>query len=83
MFALPSTRRRSRTERVKAGDVLGYIGAAVPGDMKCLHFELWKLGEDSHFEPVESLDHMRSWLVLPWTDERLTPTEAAVLGKAA
>lgn len=83
MFALTTTRGRARRERVKAGDVLGYIGAAVLGEMKCLHFELWKLGEDSHFEPVESLGHMRSWRVLPWTDERLTPTEAAIITKAA
>lgn len=83
MFAMPTTRRRARVERVKAGDVLGYVGSALPGEMKCLHFELWKLGDDSHFAPVESLHFMRSWHVLPWTDERMAPMAPAVLDNAA
>jgi murein DD-endopeptidase MepM/ murein hydrolase activator NlpD len=68
---------------VKAGDVLGYVGSAALGEMKCLHFELWRLGEDSHFEPVESLGYMNAWRMLPWTDERLTPIDAAILKEAA
>lgn len=83
MFALPTKRGRAGRERVRAGDVLGYIGSAMPGEMKCLHFELWKLGDDSHFEPVESLAYMHWWRVLPWSDERLTPTDAAFTKKAA
>jgi hypothetical protein len=85
MFARPtSNRSRARAERVKAGDVLGYVGNVQPGEMKALHFELWKLDEEGHFEPVgDTLRYMREWLVLPWIDERLTPTETDVAQIAA
>jgi len=32
---------------------------------------------------VDPSEEMCSWLVLPWTDERLTPVETAVNQKAA
>lgn len=84
MFARP-TRERSqlRSQRVKAGDVLGYVGATSPDGLVCLHYELWQLGRDRRFVPVEALPHMRSWLLLPWTDERLTPHESALEARAA
>lgn len=80
MFARATSKRpRGPKERVRAGDVLGYVGSQTRGAMKCLHFELWKLDPDHHFEPVgDTLDHMRSWLVLPWQDERLTPGAATL-----
>ena len=84
MFATPTNREPQRVPaRVKAGDVLGYIGAPAPGAFKCLHFELWKRDEESHFVAVDPGDEMSSWLVLPWTDERLTPVEPAINQKAA
>lgn len=84
MFARATSQRlRARGERVKAGDVLGYVGSMQAGEMRALHFELWKLDEEGHFEPVgDTLHYMRNWLVLPWNDERLTPSEAAI-GKVA
>ena len=84
MFATPTDREPRRAPaRVKAGDVLGYVGAPTPGAFKCLHFELWKRDEESHFVAVDPIEEMSSWLVLPWTDERLTPVERAVNQKAA
>lgn len=84
MFAYATNRRpRPRTERVKAGDVLGYVGATQPDALNVLHFELWKLDNDGHYEPVgDTLHYMRGWLVLPLNDERLT-TEAALDREAA
>lgn len=85
MFAMPTSMRvRARAERVKAGDVLGYVGSAQPGAMKALHFELWKLGGENHFEPVgDTLRYMQDWLLLPWLDERLTPSETPVVTQVA
>jgi len=83
MFAMPTNRgARARAERVKAGDVLGFVGSALPGTMKCLHFELWKLGDDGHYENVAPLQHMRTWLVLPWSDG-INPTDSAEFPAAA
>ncbi len=84
MFAVPrSVRPRSRPERVKAGDVLGYVGAPSEREPRCLHFELWKLDEESHFGPADAREHLGKWLQLPWTDERFNPGDAAVLPIAA
>ena len=73
MFALPtSDRARRSTARVKAGDVLGYVGSPNPVAFKCLHFELWKREKDCHFAPVDPTQEMVMWSLLPWTDARLT-----------
>jgi murein DD-endopeptidase MepM/ murein hydrolase activator NlpD len=71
MFATPTVRSR-RTAWVRAGEVLGYVGAPAPGAMKCLRFELWKRDDQARFNAVDPIRYMRSWSVLPWTDERLT-----------
>jgi glycosyltransferase involved in cell wall biosynthesis len=46
--------------------------------MKCLRFELWRRDHQSRFIPIDPTDHMRSWHVLPWTDERLVPTNSNI-----
>ena len=56
---------------VKAGDVIGYVGAPAPDAMACLHFDLWQLDEELHYASVDPRNEMPSWLVLPWN---LTPT---------
>ncbi len=84
MFATPwSKRPRARPEKVKAGDVLGYVGAPNEGEPRCLHFELWKLDEERHFAPADAREHMSTWLQLPWSDENFNPGDAAVLPVAA
>src|SRR5580704_7249680 len=55
-------------ERVRAGDVVGYIGGSSldVGDMRPLRFELWR-----DFRAVEPRSRMETWLLLPHTDGRL------------
>ena len=74
MFVMPTSKRLGRAERANSGDVLGHVGASEPDALKCLRFELWRLGEDRHYVQVDPTEHMKHWLVLPWTDDRLTPT---------
>jgi murein DD-endopeptidase MepM/ murein hydrolase activator NlpD len=83
MFVMPTEKRKGRApERVRAGEVLGYIGAS-PRDsegLKHLHFEVWKGGgPEAAIDPEAMM--LRDWLVMPWTDASL-PKEAAH-GKAA
>ena len=83
VFARPTRDRAPRrAERVKAGDVLGYVGAPLPGQFKRLQFALWRLDDDCHYAPLDPMPKLRDWLVLPWTDNSKTPTEVA-LPKAA
>lgn len=78
LFLQPTMRPRARQEHVVTGAVLGYVGDGA------LHYELWKLDDERHFEPVgDTLAHMTSWLVLPWNNNRLTPDQAAPLPAAA
>jgi len=78
LFVQPTMRPRARLEHVLAGSVIGYVGDSG------LHYELWKLDDERHFEPVgDTLVHMKSWLVLPWNDNRFTPDQAAPLPAAA
>lgn len=59
MFARStSTWARARAERVKAGDVLGYVGAPSSGAPRSLHFQLWKRADEDRFEPVDVLSHL-------------------------
>ncbi len=57
---------RRRKQRVRAGDILGYASRSPLR----LPFELWR-ADDDHYGPVAPEQHMRNWLVLPWSD---TPT---------
>jgi len=82
MFATPTEQRRS-SARVKAGDVLGYVGAPAPNELKRLHFQLWKRDVECHFVPVDAISEMSGWLLTPWADARLTPAENDDTAKAA
>jgi len=44
---------RPRTQHVRAGDVIGYVGAPSPGAFKRLYFELWQLDRSHEFVPVD------------------------------
>lgn len=63
--------------RVRAGDVLGYAGVGDAG-FKSLDFELWRRDQDGEYEVVDPRGEMPRWLILPWSDERLTPVESNV-----
>jgi len=44
---------RPRTQHVRAGDVIGYVGAPSPGAFKRLYFELWQHDRSRGFVPVD------------------------------
>ncbi len=72
MFARPTDKRaRRRLDRVKAGDILGYVGAPWPGGFKRLRFELWALDEDGELSAVDPRGEMTRWRVMPWDDTRI------------
>ncbi len=73
VFATVSPGRKN--ERVRAGDVLGHVGTGDAG-FKSLDFELWKRNDEGEFEVVDPRGEMPRWLILPWTDARLTPDES-------
>ena len=84
MFASPTDKHRvDREARVKAGDILGYIGSIQPGSFKCLHFELWERDHADQFIDVDPRPFLARWSALPWTDARLTPAQPAIAEKAA
>ncbi len=66
VFAKPRTMRaRRKPDRVKVGDVLGFIASATG---KRLGFEIWRVIDDEHYGPISPGAHLRSWGVLPWHD---------------
>ena len=52
---------RPREQQVRAGDVIGYVGAPAPEAFKRLYFELWRSNGARHFEPVDPRDRLSSW----------------------
>lgn len=78
MFATPTASVVSSTERVRGGQVLGYVGAPQRGQMKCLRFELWKRDDHARFDAVDPTHHLRSWALVPWTDELINTASTAI-----
>ncbi|MEJ7598517.1 MAG: peptidoglycan DD-metalloendopeptidase family protein [Kofleriaceae bacterium] len=52
-----TTRRR---ERVRAGDILGYVKWSAH-----VRFELWEFDNEGQLVPVDPEPHLRRWVVLP------------------
>ena len=70
MFARPRAEtKRGKLERVKAGDVLGFVDLKNERSEKGLYFELWTRGEESLFTTTNVNDHIYHWALLPWSDE--------------
>lgn len=64
MFTLATDRfRNRRKERVRSGDIIGYSGR----DPVRVAFEVWRSTDDGR-EPVDTAEHIRKFLVLPWSD---------------
>jgi murein DD-endopeptidase MepM/ murein hydrolase activator NlpD len=64
MFVVPTQRGASK-QRIRAGDVIGHVGAD-PTDregLRHLHFELWLNG--NHNAAIDPCPLMKSWYVLP------------------
>ncbi|MBV8758632.1 MAG: M23 family metallopeptidase [Deltaproteobacteria bacterium] len=57
---------------VRAGDVIGYVGAPAKGDFKRLYFELWEADSHKHFIPVDPRPQLASSRLLRHYD-RFTP----------
>lgn len=65
-----------RAQRVKAGDIVGYFTTpAARGEG--LSLSLSKRNENGGCEHVDVAEAIRTWRVLPWSDERVTPPAAA------
>jgi hypothetical protein len=73
---------RPREQRVRAGDVIGYVGAPAPAAFRRLHFELWKSNRDRHFVPVDPLPHLATWKLLEHHDA-FTPAPPTAHTEAA
>ena len=71
MFVLATTTHKA-PQRVKAGDVLGYLGPATQ-KVCALRFTLMRNDGAGHFHSINPMDAMTSWAVLPWADDRTTP----------
>jgi len=72
MFASETkTKGRRYTERVKAGDILGWVGAPNERGFKRLRFELWTIDEDGELSAVNPRGELSRWRVLPWEDEHV------------
>ncbi len=63
---------------VKAGDVLGLRDTAPEGRSE-LYFTISKRVGHWIYAPTDPVDAMRDWLVLPWSDERVTPSPSTQL----
>jgi murein DD-endopeptidase MepM/ murein hydrolase activator NlpD len=76
-FAIETKHRPRHEEIVRAGEVIGYVGAPSADAMKCLGFQLWQKQDHTIFEAVDPLPHLKNWVVLPWSDDRITLTDTA------
>lgn len=50
-----------RPQHVRAGDVIGYVGAPEPGAFKRLHVELWRRGRAGDFAPIDPREQLAGW----------------------
>jgi hypothetical protein len=73
---------RPREQRIRAGDVIGYVGAPSPGTFKRLYFELWKLDDHRHFVPVDPRPKLGEWKLLQQYDH-FTPAPPTARQEAA
>ena len=73
----------SLRERVRAGDVIGYVGGScLEFDlMQPLSFELWRRSEDElgRYVAVDPRPRMDTWLTLPHHDNRLPAVKPAAI----
>ena len=82
LVAVRTDLHRPRTQYVRAGDTIGYVGAHEIGALKQLHFELWERDLDRHFAPVDPRPHLASWELLEHYDA-LTPAPPKARSEAA
>ncbi len=73
---------RPREQHVRAGDVIGYVGAPAPDAFKRLYFELWECDRDRCYVPVDPRPHLAGWKLLEHQDA-FTPAPPAARTEAA
>ncbi len=73
---------RPRAQHVRAGDVIGYVGAPSPGTFKRLYFELWQLDRSRVFVPVDPRTRLAESKVLRHYDH-FTPAPPTAHKEAA
>lgn len=61
LCAVRTDLHQPREQRVRAGDVIGYVGAPSAGAFKRLYFELWESNHAHHFVPLDPRDQLQSW----------------------
>jgi hypothetical protein len=72
---------RPRDQHVRAGDVIGYVGAPAPDAFKRLHFELWQRDRDRRFMPIDPRAQLAGWKLLEHHDA-FTPAPPTTANKA-
>ena len=73
---------RPREQHVRAGDVIGYVGAPAPDAFKRLYFELWECDRERCYVPVDPRPHLAGWKLLEHQDA-FTPAPPAARTEAA
>ncbi len=73
---------RPREQHVRAGDVIGYVGAPAPNAFKRLYFELWESDRSRCFVPVDPRPHLAGWKLIEHHDA-FTPAPPAARVEAA
>lgn len=73
---------RPREQHVRAGDVIGYVGAPSPDAFKRLRFELWQRDNARRFVPVDPRPHLATWKLVEHHDA-FTPAPPTARSEAA
>ena len=68
LCAVRTDLHRPSEQRVRAGDVIGYVGAPTSGAFKRLYFELWESNHAHHFVPVDPRERLKDWRLAHHTD---------------
>jgi hypothetical protein len=82
IVAIRTDLHRPKPQYVRAGNVIGYVGAPAPGAFKRLYFELWQLDRARHFIPVDPRQHLAKW-PLKREYDHFTPAPPAAQKEAA
>jgi hypothetical protein len=71
-----------REQQVRAGRVIGYVGAQSAGTFKRLYFELWESDRSRVFVPVDPRRHLADWKLVQNYDH-FTPAPPSAQKEAA
>jgi len=73
---------RPRTQYVRAGNVIGYVGAPSAGAFKRLYFELWQVDRSRIYVPVDPRQRLSDWKLIEHYDH-FTPAPPTAQQEAA